>query len=360
LDEAFNEAGDVRAFAQAVVDTIREPFVVLNRDFHVLGASRSFYQTFQTCREDIHAKPFFALDDGQWNIPELRGLLEKVVPEHGFIDGFEVEHDFARIGQRIMLLNARKVFYEDDSHSTLMLGFEDITARRAIEREKAHLLKQTEDLLRQKETLLQEMQHRVANSLQIIASILMLKARSVTSEETRLHLRDAHQRVMSLASVQQHLQPSGHGEQIDVASYLSKLCETLAASMIGTTRPVALIVKADSGTAVSADAVSIGLIVTELAINALKHAFPDDATRGQVIVSYQINGNDWKLTVSDDGLGRQETGKRAIKGGLGTNLVKALAQQLDATVETVSGPKGTSVSIAHSVFIAKPLVALSA
>jgi chemotaxis protein methyltransferase CheR len=81
-------------------------------------------------------------------------------------------------------------------------------------------------LLRQKEILLQEMQHRVANSLQIIASILLLKARAVTSEEARGDLRNAHQRVMSVAEVQRHLHVSGI-DQIEVASYLTKLCDSL-------------------------------------------------------------------------------------------------------------------------------------
>ena len=96
------------------------------------------------------------------------------------MDGFEVEHDFPNIGRRTMLLNARKVLYDHSSAITILLAFNDITARRAIEREKEELLGRTEDLLRQKEVLLREMEHRVANSLQIIASILLLKARSVT------------------------------------------------------------------------------------------------------------------------------------------------------------------------------------
>ena len=116
-----------------------------------------------------------------------------------------------------MLLNARKVFYEGNSHSTLLLAIEDITERRATERA-------LRDLLEQKNMLLQEMSHRVANSLQIIASILLMKARTVQSEETRLHLQDAHQRVMSVASVQQQLQAAAHGELIPIGPYLSKLC----------------------------------------------------------------------------------------------------------------------------------------
>src|ERR1700730_7299503 len=108
------------------------------------------------------------------------------------MDAFEVEHEFPKIGRRVMLLNARAAFYADHAHTTLLLAFEDVTERRAIEREKEELLRRTEELLRQKEVLLRELEHRVANSLQIIATILLLKARTVTSEETRQNLRDAH------------------------------------------------------------------------------------------------------------------------------------------------------------------------
>ena len=128
--------------------------------------------------------------------------------------------------------------------TALLLAIEDVTQRRDAEREK-------DELVRQKEVLLQEMQHRVANSLQIIASILLLKARTVQSEEIRDHLRDAHQRVMSVATVQQQLHASGLNESINIGSYLSKLCESLAKSMVGERRPVSIKVEATAGTAVS-------------------------------------------------------------------------------------------------------------
>ncbi len=129
------------------------------------------------------------------------------------------------------------------------------------------------------------MQHRVANSLQIIASILLLKARTVQSEETRLHLQDAHQRVMSVATVQQQLHASGLNEKIEIGPYLTKLCASLAASMIGERRPLSIKVLATAGGAVSSEAVSIGLIVTELVINALKHGFPAGAARNRTTLS---------------------------------------------------------------------------
>jgi two-component sensor histidine kinase len=165
----------------------------------------------------------------------------------------------------------------------------------------------------------------------------------VQSEETRLHLRDAHERVMSLASVQQQLRASRLGDRIEVGPYLSKLCDSLAASMIGDRRPLALTVEAGDGTAESGAAVSIGLIITELVINALKHAFPP-GRQGEISVRYEAREDDWRLSVSDNGIGRQDLHERA-HSGLGTSIVEALARQLYARVELSSGPQGTIVAI---------------
>jgi chemotaxis protein methyltransferase CheR len=188
------------------------------------------------------------------------------------------------------------------------------------------------------------MQHRVANSLQIIASILLLKARTVQSEETRAHLRDAHQRVMSVASVQQQLQASKFGDLIEIGPYLVRLCETLADSMIGDARPIALKVEAQPGAATSGVAVSIGLIVTELVINALKHAFAPGRTDAVINVVYGVHDGGWRLAVADNGGGKAEATARP---GLGTSIVEALAHQLEAHVEVSSGARGTCVSVAH-------------
>ena len=328
----------MHSLAAAIVDTVREPLVVLDRDLRVVTASRSFYQTFGVERQDTEGRMLYDLGDGQWNIPALRNLLEEVIPERHMIEAFEVEHEFPTIGRRMMLLNARQVFDED---AILLLAIEDVTERRNAEREK-------DELLRQKEMLLKEMQHRVANSLQIIASILMLKARTVQSEETRLHLQDAHHRVMSVATVQQQLQASGLGDKIEIASYLSKLCDTLAKSMIGDRRPLSLKVEADAGTAVSAEAVSIGLIITELVINALKHAFPGGG-EGEIMVRYDVDGANWRLSVSDNGVGLRKDGDGRGRTGLGTSIVEALAHQLKARVEVSGGARGMIVSIIHAV-----------
>ena len=125
--------------------------------------------------------------------------------------------------------------------------------------------------------------------------------------------------------------------------------------MIGDSRPITLKVVADAGTVASHQAVSIGLIVTELVMNALKHAFPGEKPDAAIVVSYKVADTDWKLTISDNGIGkprRQATDQK--KGGLGTSLVQALAKQLDARVDTESDSRGTVVSITHATFKAKP------
>jgi two-component sensor histidine kinase len=340
---------DPQTLAEAIVDTIHEPFLVLDAQFRVLAASRSFYETFKVVPEHTQGCMLYALGDGQWDIPALRLLLETIIPERVAMDDFEVDHHFPGVGHRIMLLNARKVLYETSADMTILLAFTDVTERRAIELEKEALLASTEELVRQKQVLLQEMEHRVANSLQIIASILMLKARGVRSEETRLHLRDAHQRVMSVAAVQSHLHASDGIDQIEVSPYLSKLCGSLGSSMIGDDQPIVLEVMADEGTLGSAQVVSIGLIVTELVINALKYAFPQDKPGSTVRVTYESDGPDWKLTVSDNGVGKSAIdGSSPIGGGLGTVIVSALVKQLEARMKVVDAEPGLSISVTRS------------
>lgn len=193
------------------------------------------------------------------------------------------------------------------------------------------------------EILLREMQHRVANSLQIVAGILSLKAKAVKSEEARLHLIDAYNRVMSIAAVQRQLLASKHSSTIRIDDYLSELCGGLAASL---TEKVRLSVVVDgTATIESNKAVAIGLVMTELIINALKHAFPLKR-RGTISVAYQTEGSDWNLSVSDDGLANPST--NASRPGCGTRIVDALAKELDARVLVKSSPKGTRVSLVHS------------
>lgn len=329
--------------AQAIVDTIREPLLVLDADLCVVAASRSFYQHFGGDHLDTAGRSLFALGDGHWDSSALRVLLAGVSDGQAPMEAFNVELDSPGFGRRDMILNARKVFYAEGRHTSILLAIEDVTERRAVERHR-------DQLLVEKDLLLQEMQHRVANSLQIIASILLLKARSVTSEETREHLRDAHKRVLAVAAVQQHLQATLGVASIELRSYLTQLCASLGDSMIGEGQAIQVDVRASEGRMSSTDAVSIGLIVTELMINALKHAFPLGHKGSAITVVYETIGSDWRLTVSDNGVGKPDGSAAPVKIGLGTSIVAALAEQMQARIETVANANGTSVAITHAEF----------
>src|SRR5690606_28106623 len=163
------------------------------------------------------------------------------------------------------------------------------------------------------------------------------------------HLQDAHQRVMSVAAVQAHLHASEGIDQIEVSSYLSKLCSSLAHSMVSEGQPIAVQVLSDEALIESSSAVSIGLIVTELLLNAIKYAFPEASSDARVLITYETAGGDWKLSISDNGVGKSEESVSS-GGGLGTAIVKALVAQLDAQMETTSGASGLNVSITKASF----------
>ncbi len=178
-----------------------------------------------------------------------------------------------------------------------------MTRRRTDEREKADLLKQTEELLRQKHVLLQEMEHRVANSLQIIASILMLKARAVNSEETSSSAgRPSARDVGCLRSSSTCTPPT-----VSTRLRSDPTCRSFAAAWrhqwSEKASPSSSKWWRTRGDQIG-KAVSIGLIVTELPINAIKYAFPINTAGALVLVTYEIEGSDWKLTVSDNGVGK--------------------------------------------------------
>jgi signal transduction histidine kinase len=126
-------------YAQNIVSTVREPLVVLDDKFRVISANRSFYSTFKVTTEMSENTLLFDLGDGQWEIPKLRELLEKVLPKSTTIEDFEVEHDFPDIGQKTMLMNARRIQSETGATQMILLAIEDITERKAVE-EKVSLL----------------------------------------------------------------------------------------------------------------------------------------------------------------------------------------------------------------------------
>ena len=133
-----------RAYAESIVTTVREPLLVLDKGLRVVSANRSFYATFKVEPSETEGRFVYDLGDGQWDIPELRTLLEEIVPANGWFDDFEVEHDFEYIGRKSMLLNARR-FPPEGPFELILLAIEDITERKQAEETGALLAAIVED-----------------------------------------------------------------------------------------------------------------------------------------------------------------------------------------------------------------------
>lgn len=118
-------------YIKTVVDVVREPVLILDKDLHVLAANECFYQMFQVEPKNTEKKSVYDLGNGQWNIPSLRKLLEDILPKNTFFKGFEVSHEFPAIGKKIMILNARQIHFEKFP-PIIMLAMEDVTEMMAV------------------------------------------------------------------------------------------------------------------------------------------------------------------------------------------------------------------------------------
>jgi two-component system, sensor histidine kinase PdtaS len=330
-------SSQANSLALAVIVSSNSPLLLLDGELTVVAASMSFCRAFEIDAISTPGRLLSKLGAGEWDVPQLDALLKATGAGYADVEAYDM--DLTRSGQptRQLVLNAQKLDYEDAGNIRMLLAVDDVTDARIREKLK-------DDLLREKAILLQELQHRVANSLQIIASVLLLSARRVHSAETRGHLHNAHNRVMSVAAMQKQLAVSTLGE-VQLRSYLVDLCRSIGASMIRDRNLLSIEVTADDSLRSADVSVSFGLIVTELVINALKHAFPG-RRKGKITVEYHADGDNWTLTVGDNGVG-MPTDPEVVKGGLGTSIVEALARQRGAEVQRTAGNPGTIVSIVY-------------
>ena len=127
-------------YIKTVVDIVREPILILDKELKVLAANESFYRNFQVEAQDTEKKLVYDLGNGQWNIPALKKLLEDILPQNTFFKGFEVSHKFPFIGQKIMILNARQIHFAENADSgipeifppIIFLAMEDVTVMMTV------------------------------------------------------------------------------------------------------------------------------------------------------------------------------------------------------------------------------------
>ena len=329
-------AGSELAFA--LIESSQAAALLLDESLAVVAASTSFLRAFKLDLASVVGRSVMELGGGEWAVPQLRSLLRATASGAAAIDAYEMDLKSPGSGMRRLVIHAQRLEYGvAGSPMRILLTVTDVTTARGMEKLK-------DELLRDKAIALQEVQHRVANSLQIIASVILQSARNVQSGESRTHLRDAHNGAMSVAALQQKLATSHVGE-VELRPYFTQLCDSLGASMIQDHDQMTLVVDIDDSVVEANISISLGLLVTELVINGLKHAFPD-GEKGRIVVAYRREGTGWKLCVRDDGIG-MHAHKGKAKAGLGTSIVQALAKQLKSVVEVTDNEPGTKVSIIH-------------
>ena len=145
--ELENGIQEAREYAENIVETVREPLVVLSYDLKIITANNSFYHTFKVTPEETIGHFIYDLGNRQWDIPKLRVLFEKILPHDTVLNGYEVEHDFLDIGRKIMLLNAREIFREKVGSRVILLAMEDITERKLAEERISEVIRQQQAIL---------------------------------------------------------------------------------------------------------------------------------------------------------------------------------------------------------------------
>jgi two-component sensor histidine kinase len=310
-----------------IVETIRTPVLVLDPDLRVAFANRAFYQAFRVQEAETVGRLVYDLGHGQWDIARLRELLHEVIPTNSVVEDFLVEAAFPRIGHRVMCLNARKVFRPGNHTMRLLLAFEDITDR--VQRE------------RDQEQAKQEIYHRVKNSLTVIMSFVSHEARQAGSDVRTLQALQG--RIAAVAQLYDLIARSETAEAIRGDAYLDEIAANLTASLLGEKSDIVIAVEAEPLPLHKDASVPIGLVVNELATNAIKHAFPSGKGAIRIALKRQED-NIVRLSVTDNGIGLDAT--VGTKGtGFGARYVGAFVRQLDSTLFQASSIAGSSFDI---------------
>lgn len=334
------ELGLQRKLAEGIVDTLREPLLVLDGDLQIIAASRAFYLKFKVDAEQAIGRNLADLGNGQWANTELIRLLEEVVPDDSTIEDYEITQDFPQIGKRTVLLNARKIFREGNNSKTLLLAMEDVTERRRLEAERDRALDQSNRLL-------EELNHRVMNSMSMIGSVISMEGRTLSDDVCKSAFARMRNRIQAIGTLYRALSRTAAVDSVKADDYLSAIVRDAVTAMEVSPRAIDLDLSIDDIPLSTRIAVPLGLITNELATNSLKYAYKgrDNGTLGLRVVT---DKDGVELTIWDDGPGIDENAR--VDSGLGQKLVEAFVQQLGGALSRTSGQDGTRhiLAIPHS------------
>jgi PAS domain S-box-containing protein len=315
---------------QSIVDTIRDPLVVLEDDMTIVTASKAFLTMFGIADAEARGTRLADLGQHQWDVPALRHLMEQVLPQNKPIEAFEIEDTFPGLGRRVFSLNARKISQPGNHAHRMLLVFEDITDRKQRERDAIGLAN--------------EISHRIKNNLQVIVSLIAFESRSA-GESCVQGYQAMQARIGAIAQLYDLLSRSSRGRIVAVDDYLREIAKALSASLLGKASGITIEVKADALDIEPDSAVPFGLLVNELTTNAIKHAFPGGSGR-VTLGAHGIDG-EIELTVADDGVGMRDKDPAKRSEKRGSDYVAIFVRQLGGAIvlDRFAGGTGTIVRV---------------
>ena len=323
---------------QSIVDTIRDPLVVVENDMTIVTASKAFLTMFGITQAETYGRRVAELGQHQWDVPALRIVMEKVLPENKPFENFEIEEIFPGLGRRVFNLNGRKISQPGNHAHRVLLVFEDITDRKQRERDAV--------------SLTNEVSHRIKNNLQLIVGLIAYEAKW-TAAPCVAGYRAMQTRIGAIAQLYDLISQSSHGRTVAVDDYLREIAKTISASLLNNTSSITIDISAEPLKIDPERAVPFGLLVNELTTNAIKHAFPNG--KGRVTLGVKVVGDQIELTVADDGVGidAEVPDKKLEKRG--SEYVAIFVRQLGGTiVPSGSSGIGTMVKIRLPLLLVSP------
>ena len=343
---------DALSYTQAIVDTVREPLLVLDRQLRVTTASRAFYHTFAVSPEETLQHFIYDLGDGQWNIPGLRTLLEEVLPQHKAFHDFEVVHRFPTIGRRVMLLNARKLFRTSNNTEHIFLAIEDITQRKRILDE---LVRSNEDLQRFAYVAAHDLRSPLNSGLNLLQ--LLARQRKDTSEQCDAQLLDlAIANFTRLGELMEAILAYSAAENAPQRRTLISLEEPLQIALQNLQHHVqsaGATIDARALPSLSTDRTQIVMVFQNLIGNAIKYRGKEPLI---IVIEAAKMAGEWQVTVRDNGIGfEQEYASQIFEpfrrlhgagipgSGIGLATCKRIIERLGGKIWAESGPgKGSA------------------
>jgi len=287
-------------FAEAIVETVREPLVILNQNLQVVQANRTFYSTFRAVREETENRLIYDLGNGQWNIPKLRELLENILPAHSTFRDFEVTHEFEHVGRKVMLLNASEIYNPNAQARTILLAIEDVTDR-----------KQAEAALRTTNAELQHFAYALTHDLQeplrMVVNFTELLAQEYTGKlgkEADQYISYSVDGALRIEALLQALLCYWEVTGRDEDSFIVLECDAVLAKALshleGAIVESGAIVTSDPLPSLVAEEVMLMSLFQNLISNAIKYRSRETP---RIHVSVERDGEGWLFAVRDNGIG---------------------------------------------------------